>query len=59
MLVLENPSIVQKMKENLSNQFPPLQEEEAYLYERIYQNSSNKKHIARTPRPMGALNGTG
>jgi len=59
MLVLESPSIVQKMKENLSNQFSPLQEEEAYLYERIYQNSSNRKHIARTPQPMGALNGTG
>jgi glycosyltransferase involved in cell wall biosynthesis len=40
--VIENPSIVRKMKENLSNQVPPLQEEETYLYERIYQNSSTQ-----------------
>ena len=38
-LILTNPSLLGKMRENLQCYVPPMPEEEAYEYEKIYQSS--------------------
>ena len=46
MLLIENPSILQSMKRNLGEHIPVSEEEEAYLYERIYKSGTKRKQAS-------------